>query len=344
MLQKRLAGLDLIKVMAVFSVISIHSIGNLHILDMNMQGIKAFIILTFRYLVMSCVPLFLMITGFLQGRKTMDRKFYKGLLPILASYWFIAALGAIYNMSQDAAITWQTAVLSVFNFTANNYSWYVEMFIGLFLLIPFFNAGYASLQTKQKKLFLLAILFLLTIAPSVMTMFQTAEKSYDILSKYWMEFYPITYYLLGVFIAEYKPRPNRLFCLAGALLCSVLPVVIVFLKAGGGAYVPWVFNGFYSVSSFFTALFLFLAFYQWDIQNKAFRFVLTAVAVSSLDIYLFSNLTEKLIYPHIGQIPLKLPVMILIIFAASFIAAKIKQLLFFICRTGYQKLKNQKRS
>ena len=343
-MQKRLSGLDLLKVMAVLSVISIHSIGNLNVLDMNMQGAKAFIILVFRYLVMSCVPLFLMITGFLQGRKTIDRKFYKGLLPILASYWFIAALGAIYNMSQDSSLTWQNAVLSVLNFTANNYSWYVEMFIGLFLLIPFLNIGYNALQTKKKKQILLAVLFLLTVAPTILTVFQTASQSYDILPRYWMEFYPITYYLLGRYIAEFRPQPNKIYCVAGALLSSVIQVIIVFLKADGGAYVPWVLNGFYSVSSFLTALFLFLAFYQYETKKKAVSFILTAIAVSSLDIYLFSNLMEKLIYPHIGQIPLKLPVMILIIFAASFIAAKIKQLLFFICRTGYQKLKNQKRS
>ena len=72
---ERRTGIDLIKVLAVVSVISIHTIGNLHVLDMDMCGIRAFLIVVFRYLVMECVPLFLMITGFYRRAKHQIKSF-----------------------------------------------------------------------------------------------------------------------------------------------------------------------------------------------------------------------------------------------------------------------------
>ena len=339
---ERRTGIDLIKVLAVVSVISIHTIGNLHVLDMDMCGIRAFLIVVFRYLVMACVPLFLMITGFLQARKTPNKKFYLGLVPVAANYCFIAALGALYNMHIDSTVTWQVALLSIFNFTANNYAWYVEMFIGLYLLIPFLNGGYAHLGTKKAKLWMLAVFSILTIAPSLTSVFRTPAYYVEVIPKYWVEFYPVCYYMIGVYIREYKPRVNPYLCMACALISPVIPAAIVFLLAHGGAYVDYVFNGFYSVSSLLTALFLFLAFYNTTVWSKPLRMAVSSVAVSSLDIYLFSNLAEKIVYPYIGTQPLKLPFTIAVIFAVSFAAAKGKQLIFFLVKKGWRLLRPAK--
>ena len=340
--KERRTGIDLIKALAVVFVISIHTIGNLHVLSMDMHGTRAFLIVVFRYFVMSCVPLFLMITGFLQAHKKPNKKFYLGIAPVAASYCFIAALGALYNMHIDSTITWQAALLSIFNFTANNYAWYVEMFLGLYLLIPFLNGGYAYLETKKAKLWLLAVLALLTIAPSLTSVFRTPAYYVEVIPKYWVEFYPVCYYLIGVYIREYKPRVNPYLCLVCALISAVIPAAIVFMLAHGGAYVDYVFNGFYSVSSLLTALFLFLAFYNTTVWSKPLRFVLSSIAVSSLDIYLFSNLAEKIVYPYIGALPLKLPFTIAVIFVVSFAAAKGKQLIFFLVKKGWHLLRPAK--
>lgn len=332
----RMTGLDLIKVLAVIFVISIHTIGNLHVLAMDMQGVRAFVIIVFRYFVMSCVPLFLMITGFLQGGKQGGKKFYLGLVSVMVSYLFIASLGAAYNMSQDASVTWGAAVLSVLDFTANNYAWYVEMFIGLYLLIPFFNAGYAHLETKKAKLWLLFVLVLLTIAPSLTTVLKNEVHDFDILPNYWIEFYPVTFYMIGVYLREYRPRPSRALCALVALAAAVIPTVLVFAKAGGGPYVDYVLNGFYSASSMLAALGVFLFFYDTNCNTRPVRFILSAVAVSSLDIYLFSNLAEKMVYPLIGEIPFKLPATIALIFFVSLAAAKGKALIFWLAKKMWQ--------
>lgn len=216
------------------------------------------------------------------------------------------------------------------------------MFIGLYLLIPFLNGGYAHLGTKKAKLWMLAVFSILTIAPSLTSVFRTPAYYVEVIPKYWVEFYPVCYYMIGVYIREYKPRVNPYLCMACALISAVIPAAIVFLLAHGGAYVDYVFNGFYSVSSLLTALFLFLAFYNTTVWSKPLRMAVSSVAVSSLDIYLFSNLAEKIVYPYIGTQPLKLPFTIAVIFAVSFAAAKGKQLIFFLVKKGWRLLRPAK--
>lgn len=335
----RNAGIDLIKVLAVLFVISIHTIGNLHVLAMDMQGVRAFVIVVFRYFVMSSVPLFLMITGYLQAHKTPCKRYFLGLVPVVLSYLFIAACGAVYNMQMDASITWDVALVSIFDFTANNYAWYVEMFIGLYLLIPFLNGGYEYLGERKKKFWLLAILVFITIAPSIMSIFRTPERAFEIIPNHWIEFYPVCYYMIGVYIREYRPRMNLFVSLGCALASAVIPTILVFIASDGGAYVDWILNGFYSVSSMLTALFVFLAFYDKEIKSRPVCFALKAVAVSSLDIYLFSNLVEKLVYPYLGMFPLKLPATIVIVFGLSLVAAKGKQFLFYLVKRAFGALR-----
>ncbi len=340
--QGRSTGIDFIKVVAVFFVISIHSIGNLHVLATNMQGVRAFVIVVFRYFVMASVPLFLMITGYLQAHKMPCKRYFMGILPVILSYLFIAACGALYNMYMDAAVTWDAALVSILDFTANDYAWYVEMYIGLYLLIPFLNGGYLYLGERKKKLWLLTVLVLITIAPSMMSIFRTPERAFDILPNYWIEFYPVCYYMIGVYIREYQPRINIFVSPGCALASAVIPAVLVFAVSAGGPYVDWILNGFYSLSSMLTALFLFLAFYDKEIKSRPIRYALKAVAFSSLEIYLFSNLIEKLVYPYLGIFPFRLPVTIALVFVLSLATAKTKQLLFYLIKrtAGVLRLRN----
>ena len=49
----------------------------------------------------------------------------------------------------------------------NQYSWYVNMYIGLYLLIPFLNLLWNNIEDKSGHFILVVILVIMTIAPSV---------------------------------------------------------------------------------------------------------------------------------------------------------------------------------
>lgn len=112
------------------------------------------------------VPWFLMLTGFLNRNKTVNRDYYKGCIRVLVSYVFFSVVTILfrkyYLMEELSWIEWGKKIL---DFTAIPYAWYIEMWIGLFLLTPFLNMLYKAIPTqRQKKMLLLTLLLLVAVA------------------------------------------------------------------------------------------------------------------------------------------------------------------------------------
>ena len=115
---------------------------------------------------MSGVPLFIMLSGYLCCEKKLSRKYYIGILPVLLSYIFITVFTMLYkSATNQQSYTALSAIMGMLNFTAHDYAWYVEMYIGLFLLIPFLNLLFSALGTKRARLALVITLAFLTVLP-----------------------------------------------------------------------------------------------------------------------------------------------------------------------------------
>ncbi len=324
MKKERIAGIDIIKALAALFVVSIHQLGQTHILAMDMAGARAFVIMLYRYMVMSCVPLFIMATGYLQCRKTADKRFYRGIIPVIVTYLFttVICVGVGYLLGDEMTVG--SVIVKTLNFTQNGYAWYVEMFIGLYLMIPFINMACGG--TKRQRLIFIGVLAFLTILPSVPIVFSTDNYWFDITPDYWSAFYPVLYYAAGAYIREYQPKINKginLLLIAAAIL---MPTATEFIKAGGGEFVDYVFNGFNSLSAFLIAVFIFLFFYNMDIKCKPIKAVVVSVSSCTLELYLLSFLVERGAYSffngHFGTaFPLRLWVMIAVVFVGSYAAA-----------------------
>lgn len=66
---KRVFGLDLIRFFAIFSVISVHFFLNNGFYTFPVKGGRMFISINLRWLFFSGVPLFLLLTGYLNNKK-----------------------------------------------------------------------------------------------------------------------------------------------------------------------------------------------------------------------------------------------------------------------------------
>lgn len=66
---KRIFGLDLIRFLAIFSVISVHFFLNNGFYSFPVKGGRMFISINLRWLFFSGVPLFLLLTGYLNNKK-----------------------------------------------------------------------------------------------------------------------------------------------------------------------------------------------------------------------------------------------------------------------------------
>lgn len=331
--RERIAGIDIVKTLAAVFVVCIHQIGQTHIMALSLVGAAPFALVMFRYLVMACVPLFLMATGYLQLNKEPTKKFYLGLLPIAASYLFSSIFAVWVNVrmaGEQFHLGW--SIIHILNFTENNYAWYVEMFIGLYLIIPFLNKAYHGIEKKSTKQLMIAILVFLTILSNLPLIFNTKTFYFDIMPDYWAAMYPVTYYFIGAYFREYRPRINKALNVLLIAVCAFIPSAIEFFVARGGVFddYAYIFNGFNSLSACAIAALVFMLFYDVDFKNRAAKAAVRSVSVASLELYLWSNLVEKCVYPNLDvPHPWKLPVMIAVVFILSLVCAKAQRALFW---------------
>ena len=78
-MKKRNVNIDLVKCIAVFSVISVHFFANTGFYDKTISGSNMHIAVLFRTLFMICVPLFMIVTGYLMKNKILSKKYYLGI-------------------------------------------------------------------------------------------------------------------------------------------------------------------------------------------------------------------------------------------------------------------------
>lgn len=146
-MKQRNVNLDIIRCVAVLFVLSVHALDNLGFYDFACTGKRMLVLCMLRVIFMSCVPLFMMLTGYLMNQKTLSLKYYKGIKRTYCIYVLISICCIAFRVLVEGEVFWKRKMLlRIFDFTADTYAWYVEMYIGLFLLIPFLNIIWNNLE------------------------------------------------------------------------------------------------------------------------------------------------------------------------------------------------------
>ena len=248
------------------------------------------------------VPLFLMLSGFLNVYKELSIGHFKSIKRILFSYlmisvitWFILAFNGMESWSI------RHLVGATFRFSMIGYAWYIEMYIWLFLLIPFLNMIFAECTNKKTFLLFLAILFSISILPEF-----TNRYGFHFLPDYWTALSMVFYYSLGGYIRYFHPKTPPLWfsryqsCwfFVVLLLCSVNSIFSFIIKEEH-KFVS-ILGGLSSPAAVLLTTILFLSLYQ--VKHIWGGMIITGLAVYSLDMYLFSYLFDRLLYPYAKQL------------------------------------------
>ena len=160
---KRSPAADLIRILAFFLVVSVHFLLNNGFYSQTVTGKRMFIMMLMRSFFIICVPLFITLSGYLLRRKKLEKSYYKRISKIIITYILASLLCVFYSvvfLKQDFTI--KSIILNVLNFSASPYSWYIEMYLGLFLLIPFLNIVYNALPSQKWKIWLIITFIILT--------------------------------------------------------------------------------------------------------------------------------------------------------------------------------------
>lgn len=307
---RRNPAFDLVRIVATFCVLLFHYVLWINFLGVSLSGGRMFILSLLRDASMICVPMFLMLTGSLMGKKQLSGRYYLGIVKTLCIYALAAAACYLYRKDLE-----QGLLESIIGFSAAEYDWYVEMYIGLFLLIPFLNQMYrggfadpnAPEAVRYKRVLILTLLALAALPPLANTLLPASawwgSGSFDIfyaqlVPRRWVSIYPIAYYVIGCYLSEYglklRPRTSGLLFLA---LVIVGPVVDI-LRARGGTYLVDGWRDWGSLPQVIRAVLAFHFLTSLDLHGIAngWKKALKAISDLCLGAYLVSFIFDDIFY------------------------------------------------
>ena len=314
-LQSRNASMDIIRIVAAFTVLSVHFFLHNGFYSQIVEGVPMYIMVLMRTLFSVCVPLFMILTGYLMSHKTLSRKYYSGISKTLIVFVLATLACMIFKAVHDnEPLSLKSFILGTLDFTGANYSWYIEMYIGLFLLVPFLNLAYNKLKNKRQKQVLVLTLVFLTIIPTLFNIFNfdnpawwSDPKSSDTFAKlvpsWWMGFYPIAYYFTGCYIREYGIKLKTRSMLVLFLLAILIFGTFNFYRSYGTTFKSGIYVYWYGFEPYILSVLLFvlLSRIKTDNMNEKVKFVLWKVSDLALGIYLISYIFDMLVYPVLNE-------------------------------------------
>ena len=213
----------------------------------------------------------------------------------------------------------------------------------MFLLLPFLNFAYANIPTRTGKHVLLGSLVILTQLPETLVSFAPyyggGSLSLRIIPDFFETLYPVTFYFVGSYIGEYRPRLRALQRPLFVSLSAALPAALcIGFTAARGEYAWYMMNGFSTLTVLGTAASVFLALYDLPVRFAAVRRAAAAVSRCTFEMYLLSYLWDQLLA---RKLVLPLSVTVLLVFAASFCSAWLLRLVLRPAARGLAALYNK---
>ena len=216
----RMIGPDVVRIAACFSVIAIHFLLNIGFYKVPIEGTNMHIMLLMRMLFSVCVPMFMILTGYLMVNRTLSIRHYGKGMRVIWIFLLCSLACIVYKIYIRDVGTWGTNLKDILIYWAAPYSWYIEMYIGLFLLIPFLNLIYKNLPSKGWKIALVITLLALNAIPKFVNGFNFTQEGWwsdptlstqyqRILPRWWSyNTYPLAYYFIGAYLREYGLKLN----------------------------------------------------------------------------------------------------------------------------------------
>lgn len=299
-MKERKLNIDLLKCIAIVFVVGVH-----FFLHTNYYGqsftFKSIFLSSFIWMIlMTCVPLFIMTTGYLMKDKTYSEDYFIKLLPVIGIYALTAAVYTFFDMRVVNEEYLGKLFENIFSFS--HYAWYVNLYIGLYMLIPFLNAGFNSLTSRKNQVVVLGILVLFTIVQPTLSLLNNNEQNFMILPHiipdYWKGLWPITYYLLGAFLASSKKKSSFKELV---FVIFILDILSVF---GLVAISETTFGIEYRVLPVFllsSLIFYSVIHLKVSIKNKWLQRVVLFISKNTLPIYLLSVIGDYYWYPKMVE-------------------------------------------
>ena len=271
--------MDVIRCVALFTVLSVHFFSKVGLYGITITGKKMYCVMILRTFFMICVPLFVMLTGYLMRKKELNRQYYSKIWHVIWIY-VLASLACVgYRIFFKHEILGLKDIISgLLNYSLAPYGWYIEMYIGLFVIIPFLNVLYNHLDSRKKKVFLIVVMLFLTSVGDVVNVynFETAGwwqhprlsgEYQKLLPFWWGGCYPITYYFIGCYLNEFGMRIKKTYNLMLIFFSTIVFGTYNFWRNYGERYVDGAWQNYGSLFTVIISVLVFVFFLNLNYEK-----------------------------------------------------------------------------
>jgi len=291
---KRLSGPDLLRFISCMFVVCEHFFLNCGYYDEPLVGGIMFGETFFRWMFLVCIPIYLMLTGYFKLNKKADKSHYMSLVPLFIAYIVISIPKMImYNRLYGEIYTPKELIKSLGNYSI---AWYMGLYFGIVLILPFLNKLWHALDGKKEQHLLIGSLIILC---SIYPVFNYIAPSFFI------GLYPVMYYFIGAYIRENQPKFNKWILFAIFILITMLQTIISFFAVKGGVFdwnlISMPDTGFGSIFILISSVCVFLICYDVDIKNAFVCRILKSVGSVTFETYLFAGAYDAIIYRYFKQ-------------------------------------------
>ena len=204
-MKKQIDGINITKTIACISVILLHYTQYFY---STVNNSTVFVLLhSFRWIVFGCIGYYCLCAGFLQYKKTFSKKYYKKIIKILVLFLIYCTLSFIFiHKPSNLSFSSIYQGITYYFFEFKGYYWYMAMYFGLYLIIPFLNMIIAN-TTKKQHLFLIIISIILFSGHDFIMQARDIQPFFsniNISGYYSSDLFPLTYYFIGAYINKYN--------------------------------------------------------------------------------------------------------------------------------------------
>lgn len=290
-LNTRIQGIDLLKCIAIFCIPAQH----FFTLQTNFRKVEfdtlslflQSITMEFAFI---GVPLFIAVTGYLNRQTIPTFNYYKNSLKVLVPYVLISVLYLFFRHHLlHEEISFRHGIGTILRFNAIPYAWYIEMWIGLYLLAPFLNLLAEVINKRSHSIVLIVTLYFMGYLPITLN-----RDGFYIIPGFWAAIAPLTCYFTGVHIRKYGFNvPKRYLILFISFAFTIEPIVNI-LFFHGQPY-RFIFGQYLFIVPAMAAIFSLL--YRWNTPKKHVIKMMKLVSNHTLEMYLYCAMCDMLLYP-----------------------------------------------
>lgn len=308
-------SMDVLRIFAFSMIVVTHFFLQSEYYTRALVGPRMLVMTVVRSFGVTCVPTFILLTGFLMKNKTWSGKYYSGLKKTLATYFFASIPCYLYGAyAADKLVSVRGFIGDVLSFKAAEYSWYIEMYIGLFLLIPFLNVLWNNLPSKKQRLVLIVTLIALTNLPSLINIYDFGKEGWwltPVISKkynplipdWWTNAFPLTYYFIGCYIREYPVKIKRWVNLLLIAVVGISFGAFCFYRSTPQKFLAGSWHNYNSMFDLALCVLIFIFFANLDLTAwpERLKRLCTRLSEICLGAYLLSNIPDEFFYAILNE-------------------------------------------